>query len=181
MLHDHPDYLLLLSQRSVSFLINYCYAYELDYRDYLYSIFGDSVSFNVVGEEKEGGVLNIQAYTIIVRAPIPIDVDDMSKDRYSITTLDAQLSDRTYTISQKVYNCSDESQSSTAKILFENRYELDNSGRLTNPNYSFSRELLEEDLENYRLIIGQLLLFMSGMIEKSTDLVFVEMNVHMEE
>lgn len=181
MLHDHPDYLLLLSQRSVSFLINYCYAYELDYRDYLYTIFGDSVLFDVRGEEKEGGVYNIQAYTIVVRAPIPVDVDDMSKDKYSITTLDAQLSDRTYTISQKVYNCSDESQSSTAKILFENRYELDNSGRLTNPNYSFSRELLEEDLENYRLIIGQLLLFMSGMIEKSTDLVFVEMNVHMEE
>jgi len=181
MLYDHPDYLLLLSQRSVGFLINYCYAYEIDYRDYLYSLFGNNLSFNMKSETTKDGITNIQAYTIVVRAPIPLVVDDPDKDKYSVTTLDAQMSDRTYVISQKVYDCPNEQLASTSKILFENTYRLDNSGRLVNPNYSISKELFDEDLENYRLIIGQLLLFISGMIEESTNLVFVEMNFHIEE
>lgn len=181
MLYDHPDYLLLLSQRSVSFLLHYCGTYDIDESDYIHDLFGDAVSINIKMDRSVPGITNIQAYTIIVRAPIPLDVDDVTKDKYSITTLDAQLADRTYTVSQKVYDCQDATLSSTSKILFENTFKLGNDGRLINPNYSFSRELFEEDLDNYRLIIGQLLLFLSGMIEQATTLVFVDMRVHIEE
>jgi hypothetical protein len=176
MLCDHPDYLLLLSQRSMTFFLQYCFAYELDRDKYLASIFGDGVSVNIKSFVTDDGINNIQAYTIIVRAPMPVDLEDSSKDRFAITTLDAQLEDRTYTLDQVCYDCPTKDMLSMAKVLYHNRFEVGSDGRMVNPNYAISKELFETDMDNYRLIIGQLLVFLAGIIDASSNLMFLERN-----
>lgn len=174
LLFDHPDYLLLISQRSIGYIIQFCIIYELDVDEYIKNIFNDAVTISIKKDESEEGILKIQAYTIIVRSPIPLDIDDESKDKFSITTLDVQCEDRTYSISQDIYDCKSMDGVSMANLIASNRLDLSKEGRLSNPNYAISREIFETDMNNYRIMIAQILVFIIGSIQKSTDMVFIQ-------
>jgi hypothetical protein len=86
------------------------------------------------------------------------------------------MADSTFEITQKCYDCKTIKEISLAPLIYEDKLVLGSDGMLHNPNYAISREIFEEDIHRYRVMIGHLMIFLAGVVEKSTDLVFVETN-----
>ena len=60
-------------------------------------------------------------------------------------------------IEETIYSCTDHKFKSTSDILSKRFFNIDNNGVLTNPNYSLSDKLIEEDYEYYRILALRLL------------------------
>lgn len=60
-------------------------------------------------------------------------------------------------IEETIYSCTDPKFKSTSDILSKRFFNIDNNGVLTNPNYSLSDKLIEEDYEYYRILALRLL------------------------
>ena len=58
---------------------------------------------------------------------------------------------------ETIYNCVESKFKSTSDILSKRFFNIDNNGVLTNPNYSLSDKLIEEDYEYYRILALRLM------------------------
>ncbi len=118
----------------------------------------------------------IIGYEVLVRTliPNPEDLQNRECDKFAITRLEVRVDENIYHISQTCYDTNDPNNASTAKVLFDKQFELQSDGTLYNPNYAFSKELFEEDLNYYRLMISQLMVLLGGILEATTTIFFVQ-------
>lgn len=118
----------------------------------------------------------IIGYEVLVRTliPNPEDLQNREGDKFAITRLEVRVDENVYHISQTCYDTNDPINASTAKVLFDKQFELQSDGTLYNPNYAFSKELFEEDLNYYRLMISQLMVLLGGILEATTTIFFVQ-------
>ena len=180
-LYKHPDTLVFIVTRYFVYLMQYCNVFKVDPNTCLDSIFPpDTLYIKMNTEELKDGGAKITNYNIIIKSCIPVNYDKPQDDKFCITSLNVNTESREYTISQTCYDTYNPSLASTAKVLYSKEFTLQENGRLYNPNYAFSEELLEEDLEYYRLMVSQLLIFLGGLLEASTIIFFIEPNMKNE-
>ena len=176
LLYKHPDNLVFIVTRYFVYLMQYCNVFKVDPNTCLDSIFPPDTLYIKMNTEplKEGS--KITDYNIIIKSCIPVNYDKPQDDKICITNLNVNTESRQYTISQTCYDTYNSSLASTAKILYSKEFTLQEDGKLYNPNYAFSKELFEEDLEYYRIMVSQLLIFLGGLLESSTMIFFIEPN-----
>jgi hypothetical protein len=118
--------------------------------------------------------IRLDALRLIVRSSIVLNLAKPEEDKYTITSLDINVLHNYYHISQICYDNSNSFLSKTSKILFNKEFRLSSDGTLENPNYVFNKSLLEEDLNYYRLMISQLMIFLGGIIDSTTTIFFID-------
>lgn len=177
MLFNHPDLLVFVVTRYLVYLVRYCDIFKIDPNTCLDSIFPPgSLHMSMDTQGLADGSTKINHYNVVVRTliPNPQDLKDRSLDKYSITRLEVDVDARAYKVSQICYDTNDPAKASTASVLYDKGFELARDGTLYNPNYAISKDLLEEDLEYYRLMVAQIMVFLGGMFEASSVVYFVE-------
>lgn len=127
-------------------------------------------------EALPNGSTKINHYNVVVRTllPNPKDFKERKEDKYAITRLEVDVDARAYKVAQTCYDTNDPSKAATATVLFDKQFELQRDGTLYNPNYAISKELLEEDLDHFRLMVSQIMVFLGGLLEASSVVYFVE-------
>ena len=116
--------------------------------------------------------LRLDALRLTIRSSIVLDINKPEEDKYTVTNVEMNIQHNYYNISQICYDNSNSFLSKTAKILFNKEFRLSKDGTLENPNYVFNKGLLEEDLNYYRLMISQLMIFLGGIIDSTTTIFF---------
>ena len=177
LLYDHPNCLIFVVTRYFVFLSQYCHWCQININRCLDTMFPPNfLHLNLHTEPLSDDAIRITGYEIILRGmiPNPVDLRDRSGDKYAITKLEVNVDDSDFKISQTCYDTNDPNNASTASILFDKQFNLQSDGTLYNPNYAFSKELFEEDLSHFRLMIAQLMVFLGGMLEASSTIYFME-------
>lgn len=180
LLYDHPDCLIFVITRYFVFLLQYCQWLQMEVNKCLDGIFPPgSIYLNIHTEPFANNNTRITGYEVIVRSliPNPLDLKDRSGDKYAITRLEVNVDQSLFKISQICYDTNDPSQAATSSILFDKQFNLQSDGTLYNPNYAFSKDLLEEDMNYFKLMIAQLMILLGGMIEATTTIFFMEVNM----
>lgn len=181
VLYDHPNYMVFVVTRYITYLLIFCKIFKISHQKYLDAIFDIGVlHFEVEYEEYDnphtGKEIKVKSYKLIIRAPISmtVDVDDDTNDVFGITTLEVEVDTTTYKIRQSVFDCKSLLDVPTARRLYDKEFTLQIDGKLHNPNYILDHSLLEEDLNVYRLMISQIMIFMGCMLDASTQLYFLK-------
>jgi len=177
LLYNHPDLLVFVVTRYLVYLVRYCGIFKIDPNTCLDSIFPPgSLYMSMDTKGLADGSTKIDHYNVVVRTliPNPQDLKDRSIDKYAITRLEVDVDARAYKVAQTCYDTNDPSKAAASTILYDKGFELARDGTLYNPNYAFSKELLEEDLEYFRLMVSQIMVFLGGMLEASSMVYFVE-------
>lgn len=177
LLYNHPDCLVFVVARYFIFLSQYCQWIGTDIHKCLDALFPPgSVYLNFRTEALANDTKRIIGYEVLVRTliPNPEDLQNREGDKFAITRLEVRVDENVYHISQTCYDTNDPINASTAKVLFDKQFELQSDGTLYNPNYAFSKELFEEDLNYYRLMISQLMVLLGGILEATTTIFFVQ-------
>lgn len=177
LLYDHPDYLIFVITRYFVFLVQYCQWLHMEIGQCLDGIFPPgSVYLNIHTEPLTNDTTRITGYEVIVRTliPNPVDLKDRSGDKYAITRLEVDVDSSIFKLSQVCYDTNDPTKASTSRVLFDKQFNLQSDGTLYNPNYAFSKELFEEDMNYFKLMISQLMVLLGGMIEVTTTIFFME-------
>lgn len=88
------------------------------------------------------------------------------KNKFTITTTSIDLIHNTVEIEQTIYDCENYFDSKTAKVLYTKYFQIDDTGRIINPNYIFDESLQKEELEDYKNMISHIVdLFTTLMIK----------------
>ena len=159
-------------------MIDYCRVFNLTTTELLDFIFDPGVISLTIShsEPDQNGEYSITRYNIVVRSTIPLNLLDSSFDKYTVTSIEVDMEGSTFTLRQVCYDARNEDEAAMANVLFDKSFELDRDGRLRSPNYTISSELFEEDLEHYRLMIAQLMIFMGGLLHSTLQTVSLEPN-----
>ena len=177
LLYNHPDCLIFVVARYFIFLSQYCQWIGIDVNKCLDGLFpAGSVYLNIRTEALADDTKKITGYEVLVRTliPNPEDLKDRAGDRFAITRLEVKVDENVYRIAQTCYDTNDPTKASMAQVLFDKQFELQSDGSLYNPNYAFSKELFEEDLNFYRLMISQLMVLLGSLLESTTTIFFVQ-------
>lgn len=87
-------------------------------------------------------------------------------DKFTITTTSIDLNHNTVEIEQTIYDCDNYFDSRTAKVLYTKYFQIDDNGKIINPNYIFDESLQKEELEDYKNMISHIIdLFTTLMIK----------------
>lgn len=78
-------------------------------------------------------------------------------DKFTITTTSIDLNYNTVEIEQTIYDCDNYFDSRTAKVLYNKYFQIDNNGKIINPNYIFDESLQKEELEDYKNMISHII------------------------
>ena len=177
MLYNHPDQFVFVVTRYFVYLVQYSHLFKIDPNDLLDSIFEpNTIYMNMESEMMSDNSSKITKYTVIVRSFIPKIFTDPKEDKFAITNLTVDVERREYKISQICYDTNDATKFATAKILYDKSFYLQSDGTLYNPNYILSKELFDDDLDYYRLMISQIMIFLGGLLEASTELFTIKVN-----
>lgn len=175
-LYDHPDFLIFILTRFLVALQVYTERYpKLTVDDMITSLFpNNSVMLNTKVNPLDMNTFSIENYELRIRSYITTSEEDKLNDKFAITTVEVSVYNKSYAISQVVYDTNDEAKYSTSKVLYSKEFRLDPDGRLSNPNYILDKTLLDDDILYYRLIISQIMVFIGGFFDEITKLYFIE-------
>ena len=171
---ENPDQSLDIINRYLISYILYCHLFKLNFNEVVKKIIPNEneLSLELFTRELSNGAFELNKYNIITRYNTLCSKE--SRGKYTITNLSIDVDNHEFHISQTVYDTDDYRNSSLAEVIFEKSFELDRHGRLINPNYAFSKELLEDDLKILWYMMSHVLGVMSGIYNAFTTLYFVK-------
>lgn len=174
-IYKQPNLIIYFLTRYIVYLNEYCQEFNIQPNDLIDSIFPENtitLEANYEGSAEKNDI-SVTEYTLVVRAPLYVSV--YTRDPYySITSIHVNITHMDYSIRQIVYDCMDESEYRTAKVIYNKEFALDRDGELKNSNYAISNRLYEDDMMIYRTMISQLLIFMGGIIESTLSIVQIK-------
>ena len=174
-LFNHPNLLVFVVTRYLVYLSQYCTAFGIKIEQFLDATFPPgALTMTMKTEDLPNNGTKIVNYNIIIRSVIPKNWHQPTEDKYAVTNLEVDVEARDFKISQTCYDTNDPSKAAASQVIYSKEFQLQRDGTLYNPNYSLSKELLQDDLDYYKLMISQLLLFIGGILEASTIILFLE-------
>lgn len=174
LLFEHPDLLVFVLTRFLICLQVYVDKYgNTTVEDLLNILFPPNTISLRIDRDIVGSQYSILGYSLNIRSPLVIDLNNISSDKFAILSLDANIQRKDYTISQIVYN-TDSDNISLAPIIYNKEFRLTANGKLSNPNYVLDHTLLDEDLVYYRLMISQIMSFIGGFFDELTKIYFLK-------
>ena len=179
---DHPDYIVFVVNRLMEYFIIYCRVFNVKFNDLLNQVIpNNQIEIELFTEDNDiDNEIKLNGYNIIARYSIPLINmnDDMSdkefremiknsskSPKYTLSTLNIDLTKEIFDISQIVYNTSDGRYYNSASILMNKNFRLGTDGKLYNPNYAIDKNLLKEDLNQFKIMILHLLSPIISFIE----------------
>lgn len=177
-LYDHPDALVFIFTRFLVALQTYIEIMKINIEEIISALFPNNmVSLRIKTDTISGNMFAILNYELTIRSCIvTTNEEDKINDKFAITSIEVDLYNNTFIISQRAYDTNTESNYNTSKLLYSKEFRLDTDGRLSNPNYILDKTLLDEDILYYRLIISQLMIFVGGFFDEITKLYFISIN-----
>ena len=156
----HPDMLIFVLSRYLTFFGSYCNIFNIKFDNVLDDLFNKDEFVLTLETEKIKDNIIVNAYTMIIRSIIPKDADvlfNMDKDLFTITRIEADITRRHFDLSQVVYDTEKFEDIKTAPVISNKEFVLRKDGRLHNPNYAFDINILEDDLMHYRYMIAHIM------------------------
>lgn len=175
MIYTTPSVLTQVILRYLKYALSYARLIKIDLEDLLEKIFPqDFVTLNTrMGITIEGPTIEFLSITIRSFL-VDQDNDDPKKDKFVITNIEIDMENMSLNIGQTVYDTDNAEFYKTANIIYSKQFNLSVDGELTNPNYILDKSLLENDMEKYRLMISQLLIFLGGLFDETCKLQFYQ-------
>ena len=186
---DHPDYIVFVVNRLMEYFIIYCRVFNVKFNDLLNQVIpNNQIEIELFTEDSDNnGEIRLNGYNIIVRYNIPmIDLTDnenmtdqefknMIKEssknlKYTLSTLNIDLVKERFDISQIVYNTTDSRYYNSAPVIMNKNFRLGTDGKLYNPNYAINKNLLKDDLNQFKIMILHLLSPIISFIEITSNM-----------
>lgn len=181
---DHPDSLLRILSRYITFFILYCHTFNIQFVDVLDRLFDkDELAFSIDTEDEKDGI-RIKGYSIVVRSLIPQASNlfqDVDGDLFAITRLEADLDHSSFDLSQNIYQASKLEDIITSRQFICKVFSLKEDGKLYNPMYAFGKELLERDKQFYRLMIAHIMGCITEIFDNLLKIQFIKITTSIEE
>ena len=156
---NHPDWLVFILGRYLTFFGNFCTLFNIKFEDILDKLFmKDEFAFTMETQPIANGY-EVTSYNIIIRSVLPIEMNYLinNRDSFVITKLEADLNSKIFNLSQVIYDTTRLEDIKTAKCLSNKEFILKEDGKLYNPNYAFDQSIFEEELLHYRYMISHIM------------------------
>ena len=170
LLYQDPSLVTPILIRYVQFLLGYCQIQDLTVDEFLYHLFQDGIKINYKSDGNR-----IVFFSIYIQSLMDKELINTEEDKVATTLIELDLEAYRNKYSQVIFDTSNPFNASTANILQDNHFDLGLDGKLHNPNYILDASLLEEDLQKYRLIISQLMIFLGTVFDEACSLIFYKM------
>ena len=174
---DHPNWLVFILSRYLTFFGQFCSIFNAKFEDILDKLFNkDEFAFTMETKPLANGY-EVTSYNMIIRSMLPKELNTLlnnNKDVYIITKLEADLDSKRFNLSQVIYDTTKLEDIKTAKCLSNKEFILKDDGMLYNPNYAIDQSLLEEDLLHYRFMISHIMGCVSELFSSLLILQFVK-------
>ncbi len=174
LLFKHPEALILVVTRYFLYLISYSKMFDINPHTLVASIFPSDMIHMDMDTTTENNNIRLDAIHMVIRSAIVLNLAKPEDDKYAITTINIDTNHQQYDISQICYDNNSAFMSKTSKILYNKEFRLSSDGTLINPNYILNKGLLDDDLNYYRLIISQVMIFLGGLIDSTTTVFFFD-------
>ena len=165
----NPETFVMVIARYLCYLTNHCKIFRTSFEKLTQLMFGkDIFKINMELEEITQG-LQVKSFNLVVQCNIPLPIElETKEEKFAITTLDADMENRIFNISQIAYDTTKKEEYHTSRILYDKKFELRGDMKLHNPNYVLDRNLKQEDKKFFVFMICHIMLIFGQFLDGTT-------------
>jgi len=168
---NHPETFVMVISRYICYMINHCKMFNVTFKELVKILFNDeTITLNMELEDLENNNgKQIKSFDLIVKGniPLPIKVED-KKEKFSVTTLNADMENKIFSISQIGYDTNSKDDYSTSRILYKKNFELRGDMKLHNPNYLLDSSIKDEDNMCFVFMICHIMSVFCNILQGTT-------------